>query len=152
MGISGNEMADTLAKQALEKPPVHTHAGVSLGHLKRLAKREILSSWRRSWFTREENEGEKRQAPGMGRQYRLIIRDSLVFSLRPNPFINSLPKKILSAYIQLKTRKGLLKSFQYTIDKASNNKCFCSAARWQDTKHLLLECEKCKKERADMKK
>ena len=88
----------------------------------------------------------------MGQQYRLISRDSLVFSLRPNPFINSLPKNIFLAFIQLKTGKGLLKSFQYTIGKASNNKCFCSAARRQDTKHLLLECEEYKTERADMKK
>ena len=88
----------------------------------------------------------------MRRQYRLILRDSLVFSLRPDPFINSLLKNILLAYIQLKTGKGLLKSFQYTIDKASNNKCFCSAARRQDTKHLLLECQQYKKERAEMKK
>ena len=44
IGISGNEMADTLAKQALIKPPVHHYAGVSLGHLRRRAKREILST------------------------------------------------------------------------------------------------------------
>ena len=69
-----------------------------------------------------------------------------------NDFINSLPKSILSAYIQLKTRKGLLKSFQYTIGKASNNECFCSGARWQDTRLLLLECREYKKERAEMKK
>ena len=43
MGISGNEIVDTLAKQALIKPLVHHHTGVSLGHLRRRAKREILS-------------------------------------------------------------------------------------------------------------
>ena len=77
----------------------------------------------------------------MGRQYQLILRDSLVFSLRTNLFMNSLPKNILPAYIQRKTGKGLLKSCQYTIGKALNNKYFCSAARRQDIRHLLLECE-----------
>ena len=69
MGISGNEMTDTLAKQALVKPSVHYHTGVPLGHLRRRAKIEILSTWKRSWHTLEANEGKRRQATGMGRQY-----------------------------------------------------------------------------------
>ena len=66
--------------------------------------------------------------------------ESALISLRPKGTIINLPKNIISAYIQFKTGKGLLQSFQHTIHKAP------------DTKHLLLECEEYRMERAAMKK
>ena len=88
----------------------------------------------------------------MGRNYRLISRDSLSFSLRPRPTIINLPKATISAYIQLETGKGLLKSFQYAICKAADDKCFCQAGKRQDTRHLLLECKEYLEERNDLRK
>ena len=53
--------------------------------------------------------------------------------------------------MQLKTGKGLLKSFQYAICKALDDKCFCQAAKRQDTRHLLLECKEFTNERNELK-
>ena len=111
MGIAGNELADTLAKQGVESPQPKHQAIVSLGHLKRLAKKEITKTWQELWYTWEQKEEVGHRVGGMGRNYRLISRDSLSFSLRPNPTIVNLSKATISAYIQLKTGKGLLKSF-----------------------------------------
>ena len=152
MGIAGNEMADTLAKQGLENPRGCHKTTVSLGHLKRVAKKEVTKIWQERWFSQQMAEERGQKATGMVRLYRLISRDSLTFSLRPKGTIINLPKNIISAYIQLKTGKGLLQSFQHTIHKAPDNKCFCRAGKRQDTKHLLLECEEYRMERAAMKK
>ena len=145
-------MADTLAKQGLGNPRGCHKTSISLGHLKPLAKKEVTKIWQERWFSQQMAEERGQKATGMGRLYRLTSRDSLTFSLRPKGTIINLPKNIISAYIQLKTGKGLLQSFQHTIQKAPDNKCFCRAGKRQDTKHLLLECEEYRMERAAMKK
>ena len=161
MGIAGNELADTLAKQGVEnrqdkqQTPHQKHLprhNISLGHLHRLAKKDVVKRWQELWYTWEKKEEEGRQVVGLGRTYRLTSRDSLTFSLRPRPTIINLPKPILSAFIQLKTGKGLLKSFQFAIQKADDDKCFCNGAKRQDTRHLLLECKEFDRERKNMKK
>ena len=151
-GIPGNEMADILAKQGLEKPQGNYKAGTSFGHLRRLAKEQVTTLWRNKWQAQEEEEERNGRVTGLGRLYRQISRDSLSFSLRPKSSIINLPKNIISAYIQLKTGKGLLKAFQYQICKVPDNKCFCLAASKQDTRHLLLECKVYETERAKLKR
>ena len=113
---------------------------------------QVIKTWRGLWRSQEEREEQGRQTQGIGRTYRLISRDSLPFTLRPNPVITNLPKTIISAYIQLKTGKGLLKSFQYTIRKTPDDRCFCLAAKRQNTRHLLLECEAYRDQRASLRK
>ena len=152
MGIAGNEMADVLAKQGLENPRFCYRAATSLGHLKRLVKKDIVKLWQERWSSQEIAEERGRRNTGMSRLYRLISKDSLTFSLRPKSSIINLSKNTISAYIQLKTGKGLLKSFQHAIHKAPDNKCFCQAGKRQDTRHLLLECEEYRVERAEMRK
>ena len=153
MGISGNDMADALAKSGLELSPAKNGtASVSLGHLKRLVKIQTTAMWQSLWQAQQEKEEEGGRGTGMGRLYRLIARDCLAFSLRPRTMITSMPRRIISAYIQLKTGKGLLKSYQYTIGKASDDRCFCAAGKRQDTQHLLLECKKYTAARARLKK
>ena len=152
MGIAGNELADTLAKQGVESSQPKHQAIVSLGHLKHLAKKEIKKAWQQLWQTWERKEETGHQVGGMGRNYRLISRHSLSFSLCPKPTILNLPQATISRYIQLKTGKGLLKSFQFAICKGSDDKCFCSAAKRQDTRHLLLDCKEFAKERKVLKK
>ena len=61
---------------------------------------------------------------------------------------NQPPKKY---HLGLHT-SNLKPGFQHTIHKAPDNKCFCRAGKRQDTKHLLLECEEYRMERAAMKK
>ena len=60
MGIAGNKLADTLAKQVVENRqdkqqiayqkhlPQHN---ISLGHLHRLAKKEVVKRWQELWHT-----------------------------------------------------------------------------------------------------
>ena len=146
-------MADTLARKGLKDcDDRERKRTVSLPHLRRVAKMQVLTAWKDLWQLQERNEEQGKIGIGMGRLYRLISKDSLAFSLQPRKSLISLPKPILSAYIQLKTGKGLLKSFQYTIGKASNDKCFCNMGKSQDTRHLILECEEYKTARCRLKK
>ena len=152
-GIPGNEMADTLARKGLEDSDDKQRKGpVSLPHLRRVVRMQILTAWKDQWQAQERNEEQGKRATGMGRLYRLVSKDSLAFSLHPSKSLISLPKTIVSAYIQLKTGKGLLKSFQYTIGKALNDECFCGTGKRQDTRHLLLECKEYKMARCRLKK
>ena len=152
IGISGNEMADRLAKKGLESPNISCYAYTSLGHLKRLAKQQIRNAWHDSWYYFEEKEEVSGRNTGLGGLYRRISKENLAFTLRPRPTIINLPKNTISAYIQLKTGKGLLKSFQHIIRKAPNDKCSCSARKRQDTRHLLMECELYSSERIALRR
>ena len=103
--------------------------------------------------TDEEIREEKGQrAKGLGKLYRGISQESLTFSLKPRPFILTLPRRTLSAYIQLKTGKGYLRSHLKRINKTASNRCFrCSSRQQQDTKHLLLECKAYRKQRRQLR-
>ena len=101
-------------KKGVDGPQPKLNTDISLGHLKRLDRQEVVTIWRGLWRFHEEKEEQGRLAQGMGRTYRLISRDPLPFTLRPNPVVTSFSKKTVSAYIPLKTGKGLLKSFQCT--------------------------------------
>ena len=117
-----------------------------------MAKKEVGKEWQKLWYNKEKEEERGRYAKGLGHTYRLITRDSLVFNLQPNPIIAGLPKNIVSAYIQLKTGKGLLKSFQYTLGNTLDDKCFCSANKRQNIQHLLWECKAYQDQRPRLKK
>ena len=146
-------MADALARKGLKNQEAKQRKGtVSLPHLRRVAKMQALTAWKHQWQAQECNEEQGKRAIGMGRLYRLISKDSPAFSLHPRKSLISLPKNIVSAYIQLKTGKGLLKAFQYTIGKASNDECFCGSGKSQDTRHLLLECKEYRMARGRLKK
>src|SRR2546423_12283427 len=95
----------------------------------------------------------EQRVKGLGRQYRYISRETLYYSLKPRPHVLNLPKRTLSAYIQLKTGKGYLRTYQHMIRKAPDNKCYmCSGRRKQSTKHLILECKVYKEERQQLRK
>ena len=146
-------MANTLARKGLEnREEIQRKRTMFLPHLRRVAKMQVLTAWRDQWQALANNEEQGKTATGMGRLYKLISKDLLAFSFHPRKSLISLPKTVVSAYIQLKTGKGLLKSFQYTIGKASNDNCFCGTGKSQDTRHLLLECEEYKTARCRLKK
>jgi len=96
-----------------------------------------------------EDSGQK--AKGLGKLYRGISQKSLTFSIKPKPTILTLPRRTLSAYIQLKTGKGYLRSHLKRINKTAD-RCFrCSSRQQQDTKHLLLECRAYGKQRRQLR-
>jgi len=151
VNIPGNEIADRLAKQGLKANP-DPESYTSLGHLRREVEELTRESWKKAWRDEERREDRGQRAKGLGKLYRGISQGSLTFSLKPRPVTLTLPRRTLSAYIQLKTGKGYLKSHLERINKAANNRCFrCSSRRRQDTKHLLLECRAYGKQRRQLR-
>ena len=107
-GIQGNDMADCLAKRGLAAGNISNYAYISLSYLKKQARQKTQKEWQKLWLTHGQKENS-----GLGTLYRQISGSNLTFNLCPKPVIVNFPKNIISAYIQLKTGKGFLKSFQY---------------------------------------
>ena len=151
VNIPGNEIADRLAKQGLKASP-DPESYTSVGHLRRKVEELTKESWKRTWRDEEVREDKGQKAKGLGKLYRGISQGSLTFSMKPKPVILTMPRRALSAYIQLKTGKGYLRSHLKRINKTANNRCFrCSSRQQQDTKHLLLECRAYGKQRRQLR-
>ncbi len=74
----------------------------------------------------------------------------LGFSQKPQPPLT--PRSLHSAYVQLKTGIGFLKSYFNLINKAKDSKCFGSCREKQTISHLLLDCELYSEERATLER
>jgi len=144
-GVHGNEVVDDLAKKALKKPPC-SEAYTSFSHIRRLVKAQALDQWRTMWTT----EASKPRPQGLGKHYQTISQDSLRFSFKP--VFLQLPRKHQTAYIQLKTGIGYLRSYQFTIKKTPFNTCFGNCRSRQTTWHLVLECWTYNAQRALLRK
>src|SRR6266567_7063222 len=62
------------------------------------------------------------------------------------------PKRLQSAFFQLKLGKGFFKSFSKTIGKDKEGKFFRDCSAIQTPKHLLLECRLYWEERKEMQR
>lgn len=139
-GITGNELADTLAKAALKKPPKGPLI-TTLGNLRRSCKVAKREAWKAYW------EGLDIRKGGKGILYQKITQDSLTFSLQPG--IPRCPRPLQSAYIQLKVGIGYLKPHLKNIRKATTDLCIACKAK-ETTAHLLLRCKQYKAERKEL--
>jgi hypothetical protein len=91
------------------------------------------------------------KAVGLGKHYRRVCQNSLNFSFKPA--IPDLPRRLQSAYIQLKTGIGYQRAYLAIIGRAENLYCNkCSKNTRQTTTHLLLYCTTYAVERKEMKK
>jgi ribonuclease HI len=138
-GINGNEIADQQAKLGLRKP-TSPKAQISISYLRGLVRRKAAEQWH-----------QLHQQPGttgLGKLYGCIVRDSATYAIKPHKALKAFTKQGLSAYIQLKTGIGGLKTHLYNINKAVSNCCNrCSSGKRQSTMHLLLYCNAFKSER-----
>ena len=144
IGIIGNEIADRLAKQGLEKRPKKEDIYISISSLKRKAKEGILKTWVKNWALLALKSDTR-----LGKQYQKICRDSLSFKIKPS--IPAMARRHQSAYIQLKTGIGYLRAYQKVIGNTEDNRCRCRKGK-ESTYHLLLYCQTYKKERKEMGK
>ncbi len=136
--IYGNEMADHMAKKAclprfLSKPTLLSV--ISEGR----RKEQTLGNWQRAWASSKQ---------GQGKLYSKVAK--LSFSQKPQPPLT--PRSLHSAYVQLKTGIGFLKSYFNLIKKAEDSKCFGSCREKQTISHLLLDCELYSEERATLER
>jgi ribonuclease HI len=138
--VQGNEIADKLAKQGLKRKPQNTFTSIS--YLRRKARAKILAGWLNSWETART---------GKGNHYQKVVQDAVKPTLKPT--IPKLPRKLQSAYIQLKTGIGYQKAHQAVIGNAVSPFCNrCNGGYKQTAAHLILRCIAYEKERKEMKK
>ena len=145
--VYGNELVDQLAKDGLAQPPEPAY--ISLGYLKRVAKRKTMELWKQDWVAEEEKEEQGRMSVGLGKLYRQICQDNLAFKLTPS--VPALFRPSQSAYIQLKTGIGYLKPFQRKIGSREDDLCK-QCGRKETTAHLILSCTRYDEERKVLKK
>jgi ribonuclease HI len=135
-GVIGNEIADQQAKAGLLVAPLWKDLYTSRSHLQRRLKEACITAWKANWAS-EEDRGL--QARGLGKHYRRVCRSSLPFSLKPS--IPELPRRLQSAYIQLKTGIGYLRAYQALIGNAEDYRCSrCNSQSRQTAAHLILYC------------
>lgn len=85
----------------------------------------------------------------MGKHYRKVCQESLPFSLKPS--IPELPRRLQSAYIQLKTGIGYIGAYQALMSQNTGRCTRCTANKKQTTAHLVLHCRAYQRERKQMK-
>jgi hypothetical protein len=100
----------------------------------------MLEQWKNNW---EQNKNK-------AKHYTRICKGSHSFSLKASKI--SYPKKIQSAFFQLKLGKGYFKSFSKVIGKDKEGRCFRECNSIQTPKHLLLDCSLYKIERKEMQR
>ncbi len=139
LGIYGNEIADKLAKKGLSRRKTQS-SYTSLAYIGRLAREKILEQWKNNW----------QQTKSKGKHYTRISKENYSFSLKAPK--DKYPKRLQSAFFQLKLRKGFFKSFSKTIGKDKEGKCFRDCSAIQTPKHLLLEYRLYWEERKEMQR
>ena len=139
LGIYGNEIADKLAKRGLFRRKIQS-SYTSLAYIGRAAREKILGQWKNNW----------QQSKNKGKHYTRISQGNYSFSLKAPK--DKYPKRLQSAFFQLKLGKGFFKSFSKTIGKDKEGKCFRDCRAIQTPKHLLLECRLCWEERKEMQR
>ena len=142
--INGNEIVDQQAKLALRKP-ISPKAQVSIGYLRGLVRRKAAEQW--------HNTHQRPGVTGLGKHYSRVVRDSTTYATKPHKALKAFTKRSLSAYIQLKTGIGGLKTHLYTVKKAISNRCNrYNSGKSQTTAHLLLYCSAYNAERKDLRR
>jgi len=96
------EIADKLAKKGLSRRKLQS-SYTSLAYIGRAAREKILEQWKNNW----------QQNKNKGKHYTRICKGSYSFSLKAPK--DKYPKRLQSAFFQLKLGKGYFKSFSKVI-------------------------------------
>jgi len=137
--VFGNEIADKLAKKGLTSL-IDIEAYTSLSFIRRKAKYIDEENWKKEWNSTNQ---------GKGVFYESLVKDNIQFQRKPA--ILEMPRKNQSAFIQLKTQIGYLKSYFFKLGRAENIYCFCNRYKKQTTFHLIMECRKYNDKRLDLR-
>ena len=136
--ILGNELADSLAKEATKQPflePTYTSFALLGLKIKGLQAQEwalVVQEYKKKTLVKYANPATYSNIYSWRLSRKLIIPQGT-------------KRLVASAFYQLKIGHGYLKQYLYRIKRASNNKCRCGQP--ETTKHLLLSCKDFKPER-----
>ena len=139
LGIYGNKVADKLAKKGLSRREIKS-SYTSLSYIGRVAREKILEQWQNNW----------QQNKSKGKHYTRICKGSYSFSLKAPK--DRYPKKLQSAFFQLKLGKGYFRSFTRIVETNKEGRCFRECIAIQTPKYLLLDCSLYKEERKKMQR
>ncbi|KAJ2942515.1 hypothetical protein O0L34_g1979 [Tuta absoluta] len=123
-GISGNERADELAKQAALKSktrPVYDRFPLSLP--KRLIKENTLSTWQTRYAESTQGAVTKMYFPEVKQAYKVLRK-----------------LKITNSLAQIFTGHGAFRQYLHRFKLLDNPFCTCDNDSIQDTRHMFLEC------------
>ncbi|KAL5594222.1 uncharacterized protein BROUX77_007569 [Berkeleyomyces rouxiae] len=143
MGIAGNEIADAVARQALESDDERKFS--SLGSVFARVRRFTMDKWETLWaFERDTAAG-----PSHGSHYlRTIGGDPVLRAKAPKV---SGPRWLTSAYFQMKVGKGNLLPYLLLIKKTDSDRCRrCQEHESESVEHVLLHCAAFSAERQEM--
>ncbi len=116
-GIYGNELADYLAKKGLKLTPT-SKPTISYSHLARKARKTTTDGWQYLWAAVDDL-----ALRGYGTLYRLLAGNQPKISLKFKAFSDN--RAFQTAYIQLKTGVGSLKSHLRRIRKTTDSVYWC---------------------------
>ena len=144
MGINVNEIVDQQAKLGLQKP-ISPKTEVIASYLRSLTRQKATKQWHQIH--------QRLGLTGLGKHYGRVIRDSATYASKPHKAFKAYTKQSLSAYVQLKTGIGALKTHLFTIKKARSSHCNrCNSRKNQSPTHLLLYCSAYNQERKDLQR
>lgn len=143
MKIEGNERADKAAKEAALSSRKFSEEFNSLSHIAcTISDRQRIEG--RQWFTREHRRRNLVSRSTYKMDLRLRKYDAVAFRTR---------KAIASRYFQLKSQHAVTAVYLVRISKQNDDLCeWCGRRKRQTVKHLMLECQKWRKERNQMRK
>lgn len=139
MGIFGNEIADCLAKEAVDDDTTGEYptSFAVLGM-------EMKSMMRREW---EDIAGKVYTKPVSSNSYFKSFAPKPCFKLR---IPHGTPRKLASAFYQLKMGHGFFKSYLLRTKRVDSSRCWCGSPR-ETPRHLLLSCKEYKKQRKHLR-
>jgi ribonuclease HI len=126
--VPGNELADSLAKEATELAPDSDNT--SHAHLRSMIREVKFKEWK---SVLDKYESLPSQNP---------IAYKKLFSWKINSKIQLPPgtkRQVASAFYQLKLGHGFLKSYLNRIGRSDNDRCRCG--KKETAEHLLLSCK-----------
>ena len=134
-GVHGNERVDGLAKRAALKQPSSclTSLAMTACRVKKIKSLEWMDSLRS-----HRAKAVQKNSGTYSARFHLKTSKTLPLPL-------STPRKLSSAFFQLKLGHGYLKAYLFRLGKADSPFCSCGAR--QTVEHLLLSCKWLKEER-----
>ncbi|KAI0994701.1 hypothetical protein K3495_g13479 [Podosphaera aphanis] len=139
-GIEGNELADNLARQGLDKQLDKRDKFTTFSFLGESIRKNIISAWHLDWTKLVLREDEGKKASGLGRFYRIAAGQSTPTFKFKSINLQKYTRGTQSSYFQARTGIGNTLAYLKLIGKVSSDMCnFCHRKK-QTMQHLLLHC------------